>query len=153
MKTGACGVVTVGDYEEACVEGYGGVSVSGIWGKSVTGFDGVSVSGDWGEASAGKYGSATAGAHGTAKAGVGGYARVGEGGKIVLSYCIPAKYAWLELDRIEEVEFRVGEGGIKPDTFYKIPKEGGEPFEVDVWGERVVGEGIKSKSTLIEAEG
>lgn len=89
-----------------------GFVITGIGGYSRTGKGGVSVTGAGGRAYAGDVGVAVSGAGGYSEAGIFGSCSSGVGG--VLGF---RSQAGVET-------YRVGEGGIKPDTVYAADKRG-----------------------------
>lgn len=115
------GTATAGTKGIAKVHGGGGAAISGRWGLSYTEFEGKSITGDWGRASAGSRGIAIAGAGGIAIVGTKGKAKAGKGGTLIFDYPCGG-FA------VASHVFKVGEGGIKPDTFYKLD-ESGKPIE------------------------
>jgi hypothetical protein len=98
-------------------------ATAGHGGTATAGHGGTATAGDWGTATAGNGGTATAGDWGTATAGHGGTATAGDWGVVSILYWDRTKHR----RRCAEV----GEGGLKPNTPYKL-NEAGEFIEVEV---------------------
>lgn len=117
--TGAYGQSTTGNYGKA-ISGDNGISISKIQGFSVSGNYGKAISEDFGQSIAGHKGTAISGYNGTsvvatlgvAKTGINGQASAGFGGVICIEYNVKAVTYWITA--------KIGENGIKPDTFYKF---------------------------------
>jgi hypothetical protein len=113
--TGYRGTATAGNYGTATA-GYRGTATAGNYGTATAGYRGTATAGYRGTATAGYRGTATAGNYGTATAGEGGTATAGEGGTLDVQ--------WHDGKRYRRSVAYVGEGGIKPDTKYKLDAKG-----------------------------
>jgi hypothetical protein len=109
------GTATAGNYGTATA-GYRGTATAGNYGTATAGYRGTATAGYRGTATAGYRGTATAGNYGTATAGEGGTATAGEGGTLDVQ--------WHDGKRYRRSVAYVGEGGIKPDTKYKLDAKG-----------------------------
>jgi hypothetical protein len=109
------GTATAGNYGTATA-GEGGTATAGEGGTATAGNYGTATAGYRGTATAGYRGTATAGNYGTATAGEGGTATAGEGGTLDVQ--------WHDGKRYRRSVAYVGEGGIKPDTKYKLDAKG-----------------------------
>jgi hypothetical protein len=117
------GTATAGNYGTAtageggtATAGYRGTATAGNYGTATAGEGGTATAGYRGTATAGYRGTATAGNYGTATAGEGGTATAGEGGTLDVQ--------WHDGKRYRRSVAYVGEGGIKPDTKYKLDAKG-----------------------------
>ena len=93
-------------------------STAGDSGTAVAGDRGTATAGDRGTAVAGDYGTATAGDYGTATAGYRGTAAAGDSGTLVIQL-------WdVDMCRYRLTVAYVGEGGILPNTPYRLDDNG-----------------------------
>jgi hypothetical protein len=113
------GTATAGNYGTATAGNYG-TATAGYRGTATAGYRGTATAGNYGTATAGEGGTATAGEGGTATAGYRGTATAGEGGTLDLQ--------WYDGKRYRRSIAYVGEGGILPDTKYRLTATG--VFEV-----------------------
>ena len=111
------GTATAGDRGTATA-GYRGTATAGDRGTATAGYSGTATAGDRGTATAGYSGTATAGDSGTATAGDSGTATAGDRGVISITFWDSKGQKYRR--RISEV----GEGGLKPNTPYKLDGEG-----------------------------
>jgi hypothetical protein len=129
--TGYRGTATAGNYGTATA-GYRGTATAGNYGTATAGYRGTATAGNYGTATAGEGGTATAGYRGTATAGEGGTATAGEGGTATAGEGGTATAGeggtldvqWHDGKRYRRSVAYVGEGGIKPDTKYKLDAKG-----------------------------
>ncbi len=112
---GDYGTATAGDWGTATA-GYGGTATAGNGGTATAGNGGTATAGYGGTATAGNGGTATAGYRGTATAGYRGTATAGYGGTLIIT--------WHDGARSRRAVGYIGEGGIKPDTPYRVNGRG-----------------------------
>ena len=134
---GYCGTATAGN-DGTATAGNWGTATAENWGTSTAGNDGTATAENWGTATAGYCGTATAGISGTATAGISGTATAGNWGTATAGYhgTAIAGYhgtliiTWHDGARSRRAVGYVGEGGIKPDTPYRVNGQG-EFYEVN----------------------
>ena len=119
MAHGAVGLPVA--YGRHAVKDYG-TATAGNDGTAIAGNYGTAIAGNYGTATAGYHGTATAGNYGTATAGYGGTATAGDYGTLIIT--------WHDGARSRRAVGYVGEGGIKPDTPYRVNGQG-EFYEVN----------------------
>ena len=119
-SAGRCGTASAGDGGTASAGALGTASVSD-GGTASAGDGGIASAGEDGAASAGDYGTARAGDRGTASAGYGGTASAGDRGTVMIS--------WFDGNRSRIAVGYVGEGGIEPNTPYRV--ENGQFVKVE----------------------
>ena len=109
--------VLVGDHSYA-LSGAEGTSTSGAEGMSITGPHGKAIAGPYSEAWAGVHGEVTVGNNSSAFVDMFGKASAGVKGSLT--------FAWYDSDtsRTRYTTVYVGEGGILPDTLYKVTERG-----------------------------
>ena len=90
----------------------GATVVAGNYGTATAGFGGTATAGDRGTATAGDCGVAAAGDYGAATAGNDGTATAGDYGTIQIRYSDGSRY--------RTVIGYIGEGGLKPNTPYRL---------------------------------
>ena len=113
------GTATAGDYGRATA-GYRGTATAGDYGRATAGYGGTATAGYGGTATAGYGGTATAGYRGTATAGYGGTATAGDRGTATAGdYGVLLLSQW-DGQRRRVVIAYVGEGGVKPNTAYRL---------------------------------
>ena len=110
-RAGDHGTASAGDGGTASVGRWGSAS-AGDYGTASVGRCGTASAGDGGTASAGDYGTASVGRWGAARVGDGGTASAGEEGTITIK--------WHDGNRIRIAVGYVGEGGIEPNTLYRV---------------------------------
>jgi hypothetical protein len=107
---------TLAKYNGTATAGYNGTATAGNYGTATAGHSGTATAGYSGTATAGNYGTATAGYSGTATAGYYGTATAGHYGTLRIKYYARGRYRWA-------IAY-VGEGGILPNTAYKVDGAG-----------------------------
>ena len=125
------GTATAGDQGTATAGNWGtatagneGTATAGNWGTATAGDRGTATAGDYGTATAGDQGTATAGDYGTATAGYEGTATAGYCGTATAGYDGTLIITWHDGARYRRAVGYVGEGGIKPDTPYRVNGRG-----------------------------
>ncbi len=114
---GDAGAATAGNWGTATAGNWGtATATAGNYGTATAGNWGTATAGARGAATAGNYGTATAGNYGTATAGNWGTATAGERGEIQLRHWDGARH--------RTVVGYIGEGGLKPNTPYKLDDSG-----------------------------
>ena len=134
------GTATAGDGGTATA-GYRGTATAGYRGTATAGNDGTATAGDRGTATAGNDGTATAGYGGTATAGYGGTATAGDGGTATAGNDGTATAGnrglivilwWDVASSCYRHNFaEVGDGGLKPNTPYRLDSDTHEFVEVE----------------------
>jgi hypothetical protein len=122
MSTSGDGGTSVSGYGGTSVSGYGGTSMSGYGGTSMSSDGGTSTSGDDGTSVSGDDGMSTSGDGGTSVSGYGGTVQGGPGAVLILQWYGGGVY--------RRASVVVGDGGIKPDTRYRVNNRG-EWLEVE----------------------
>ena len=127
--SGYWGTSTSG-YEGTATAGYGGTATAGYKGSATARYKGTATAGNRGTATAGDDGTATAGDDGTATVGYRGTATAGDRGTATAGRGGTLIITWRDGARSRRAVGYVGEGGIKPDTPYRV-NERGEFYEVE----------------------
>jgi len=107
-------------YGRVAIAGGRGVAWTEEFGRSEAGGCGVAITDDCGRATSGNFGVAVAGCHGEAKAGNCGVAFARNGGMAGAGGAGILLIRWKDEIKVA----RVGEGGIKPNTMYRLDDEG-----------------------------
>ena len=116
-------------YKGSSTSGDGGSSTSGYKGTSTSGYKGTSTSGDWGSSTSGYKGTSTSGDWGSSTSGYRGTSTSGDWGSSTAGYNGTLIITWHDGARYRRAVGYVGEGGLKPDTPYRV-NERGEFVEV-----------------------
>ena len=119
VKAGDFGCAWTSDGEVA-VAGHRGVAWTYEGGRSEVRGVGVAITDDWGNAVAGDFGIAIAGCEGVAVTGKCGVAFARDAGRVTAGEAGVLLLRWRDEIRMA----RVGEGGIKPNTFYCLNEDG-----------------------------